>query len=79
MNGQLRIDSMWVYTQVDADGTEGVIAMTLPGLGLTPLLGADLARIASLRPYAQQVATATGRPVVLSHYSVRTDQETIQP
>jgi hypothetical protein len=53
--------------------------MTLPGIGFTPLIGADLARVKSLRPYAQQVATATGRPVVLSHYSVRTDQETIQP
>jgi hypothetical protein len=79
MEGQYRIDSVWAFTQIDTDGTEGIIAMTIPGLGFTPLLGADLARIASLRPYAQKIATATGRPVVLSHYSVRTDQETIQP
>jgi hypothetical protein len=79
MEGQDRIDSMWAFTQIDTDGTEGIIAMTLPGLGWVAVVDADLARINSLRPYAQQVATSTGRPVVLSHYSVRTDQETIQP
>jgi hypothetical protein len=80
MKGQYRIDSLWAFTCVDRDGTEGVCAMTLPEpFGFTPLVGADLARVASLRPYAQEVATATGRPVTLSHFSVRTDQETIQP
>ena len=64
---------------IDEDGTEGVIGASIPGLGFTPLVGAGLARIASLRPYAQAVATAVGRPVVLSHYSVRTDQEVLQP
>lgn len=79
MDGQFRILSFWAFTQVDADDTEGVIGMTVPGLGFTPLVGADLARVASLRPYAQQVATATGRPVTLAHFSVRTDQETFSP
>ncbi len=78
MNGQLRIDSLWAFTSVDTDGTEGVIGMHT-GMGWIPLMGADLAMIAKLRRHAQVIATATGRPVVLSHYSVRTDQETIQP
>lgn len=79
MKGQFRILSLWAFTQVDEDGTEGVIGATVPGLGLTPLVGADLARIASLKPYAQAVAKTTGRPVTLSHFSVRTDQEVLQP
>lgn len=79
MNGQYRIDSMWAFTCVDADGTEGVCAAMIGDLGLVALVGADLARIDSIRPYAQAVATQTRRPVVLSHFSVRTDQETIQP
>lgn len=79
MNGQVRIDSLWAFTAIDKDGTEGVCAATIGDLGVVPLVGADLARIKALRPYAQVVATATGRPVVLSHFSVRTDQETIQP
>lgn len=79
-DGQDRILSLWAFTCLDTDGTEGVIgAPMLGGLGLMPLIGADLARIHSLRPYAQAVATATGRPVTLSHFSVRTDQETLVP
>lgn len=79
MDGQLHIDSLWAFTQVDTDGTEGVIGEFFPKTGWMPLMGADLAMVAKLRPRAQIIATATGRPVVLSHYSVRTDQETIQP
>jgi hypothetical protein len=79
VKGQYRIDSLWAFTCIDSDGTEGVAGALIPKLGFVPLVGADLARIASMRPYAQQVATATGRPVTLSHFSVRTNQETIQP
>lgn len=79
MDGQDRIHSVWAFTMIDDDGSEGIISMTLPGLGTTPLLGADLARVESLRPYAQKVATQLGKPVTLSHYSVRTDQEVILP
>jgi hypothetical protein len=79
MDGQLRIDSLWAFTQVDTDGTEGVIGQYFDKTGWMPLMGADLAMVAKLRPHAQVIATATGRPVVLSHYSLRTDQETIQP
>jgi hypothetical protein len=64
---------------VDDDGTEVVIGQTLPGLGFTALLGADLARIASLRPHAQAIATRMGKPVTLAHFSVRTDQEVLEP
>jgi len=78
MDGQLRIDSMWAFTQVDTDGTEDVIGLQ-SSMGWIPLVGADLAMVAKLRRHAQIIATATGRPVVLSHYSVRTDQETISP
>ena len=79
MDGQYRITSLWAFTSVDTDGTEGIVGMTVPGLGMVPLVGADLARIDSLRSYAQTVATATGLPVTLSHFSVRTDQDTFRP
>lgn len=78
MDGQFRILSMWAFVAVDEDGTEGVVGATTP-LGFMPLVGADLARIESLKPYAQQVATVSGRPVTLAHFSVRTDQETLTP
>lgn len=79
MDGQFKIQSMWAFVVVDDDGTEGVIGRTVPGLGFTPLVGADLARIKDLMPYAQSVATTLGKPVTLAHFSVRTDADVITP
>lgn len=42
----------WVCTQ--PDGSEGVAAATIGWLAM-PLVGADMARIAALRPYAEEV------------------------
>lgn len=79
MDGQLQILSMWAFIVTDDDGTQGVVGTWLPGLGMQPLVGADLARVGSLRPYAQTVASRLGKPVTLAHFSARTDQEVIQP
>lgn len=79
MDGQFRIDSLWAFTVVDDDDTEGIIAQVLPDVGTAPLVGADLARVRSLMPYAQLVATRTGKPVSLVHFSNRTVQEIFQP
>jgi hypothetical protein len=78
MDGQLRIDSLWAFTIVDDDGTEGVPAIDSP-YGPMPMVGADLAMVAKLRPTAQYIATQLGKPVSLVHFSVRTVQETYQP
>lgn len=75
MDGQERILSIFAFIVTDDDGTEGVPALS-SGM---PLVGADLARVASLRPFAQMAADAYGKPVTLAHFSVRTDQEVIQP
>lgn len=79
MDGQLRILSLWAFIIVDDDGTEGIIGMLGPQGTTLPLVGADLARVASLRPYAQQLATQTGKPVTVAHFSVRTDAEVLAP
>lgn len=78
MDGQARIDSMWAFTVVDDDGTEGVVAVQAAG-SMMPLVGADLARVRSLRPLAQRLASDLGKPVSLVHFSTRTVQETLQP
>lgn len=78
--GQVRILSLWAFIMVDpADGSEGVPAFPGPGGVLIPLMGADLARVASMRPIAEQAARRMGVPVTLAHFSVRTDQEVIEP
>ena len=55
MKGQLRIDEMFAFTCIDDDGTEGIPAFNSP-MGPMPMVGADLARIESLRPIAEQLA-----------------------
>jgi hypothetical protein len=77
--GQLRIDEMFAYIQLDPlDNTEGVIAF-LSDTGWMPMVGADMKRIGSLRPLAQQVADETGRPVQLVKFSNREELEMLRP
>jgi hypothetical protein len=78
MEGQIKILSVFAFIALDSDGTEGVVSAQLGGVHM-PLMGADLAMVAKLRPIARQIARTTGAPITLAHFSVRTDQETIQP
>lgn len=79
MEGQYRIDSMWAFTTIDADGSEGVCAFLAADGTMMPMVGADLARVAALKPIAQQIADANGSTVTLAHFSTRTVQEVITP
>jgi hypothetical protein len=74
MNGQLRVLSLYAFLAVDADGTEGVVA-----LGDLPLVGADLSVVSQLRPIAQKLANISGRTITVAHFSVRTDGDVIRP
>ncbi len=77
--GQLRIDEMFAFIQLDPlDNTEGVIAF-LSADGWMPMVGADMARVEKLRPMAQEVADATGRPVQLVKFSTREELEMLRP
>ena len=80
MNGQQKILSIWAYTQIDVvDNTEGIIGYLQDDGRWLPLVGADLARVHSLLPYAQAIADRTQQPVTLAHFSVRTDEVTLSP
>jgi len=76
MNGQLRIDQMFAFIVVDDDGTEGVCAFNGPN-GPVPMVGADMARVESLRPIAQMLANALKKPVTVAKFSIREDIEVI--
>lgn len=79
MRGQLRIDEMFAFIVVDDDGTEGVPAY-LDGSGLwVPLMGADTARVASLRHHGVATARAMKRPVEIVRFTVRERIELIEP
>lgn len=80
-----KIDRLWAFVQEDTGpDDEGVLAAAgaISGLGRSvtlPLIGADMERINSLRPIAQQIADATGKPVKLLTFSVRTEVAVLVP
>lgn len=73
-----KIDEMFAFIADDGSG-EGVIGMSLPGLGFSALVGADMDRVESLKPYAQMIADNSGVEVKLAVFKVRYELETIKP
>jgi hypothetical protein len=57
---------------------EGIPAVQLSGM-MMPLVGADAARVESLRHLAQQVADSSGRTLTLARFTVRENMATITP
>ena len=62
------ITEMYAFVAKDEDG-EGVIGMKTED-GWMPLVGADMARVASLIPHALAVAKASGKEVVLKKFEL---------
>ena len=58
----------------DEDGDEGVIGMSTD-FGWIPLIGADMARVESLRPIAEKVAKETGKKVILKKFKLTSEEE----
>lgn len=78
MRGQVHIDTMYAYIVMDDDDTEGIPAF-MNGNTAMPMVGADQARIESLDPIAQQLATELGKKVTLVRFSVREEVKVIEP
>lgn len=78
MKGQRSIDTVFVFVIRDDDGTEGIPAVLLGG-GQMPLVGADLDRVASLEPLAQQLANASGKTIHLIQFTNREEVRAIEP
>lgn len=62
-----KITQMMAWICTEPDGQEGIPAIA-SGMGPLPLIGADVERIESMRPYAEQLA-ASGMPVKLVRFS----------
>ena len=73
----LSIDKLYAYIAVDDEG-EGITSF-ITEMGPTPMIGADQARVDSLKPMAQMIANQSNCRVVLTEFSVRTDLEIIEP
>jgi hypothetical protein len=78
MRGQVKIDQMYAYIVMDDDNTEGIPAYQAGNMTM-PMVGADEARIESLNPIAQQMATGLGKKVTLVRFSVREEMEVFEP
>lgn len=73
-----RIDSVFVFIAADENGDEGLIGCEGPH-GWVPFVCGDLERVEQLRPLAQDVADATGRPVTLRYLGTARNVETLIP
>lgn len=78
MAGEMpKIEHMWAYLSVDpTDGNEGVIGMTTPA-GWMPFVCADMDRVKSLRPFAEEIAKYRKMTVRLAKFTVREDVEVV--
>lgn len=81
-----KIDRLFAFVTEDTGpDDEGVISASAPVLGPfhahmpMPLIGADDGRIESLRPVAQKIADATGKPVKLLSFTMRTEVAVLLP
>lgn len=75
-----RIDAMYAFVISDtSDDDEGVVATLGPGNAWVPMVGADRARLDSLRTVAQQIASAAGKKIRLVRFSVREELDVIEP
>lgn len=72
----LKITEMWAFVSVDEAGNEGIIGFK-NGDTWMPLVGADSARIAELRPIANKMARYTGMTIKLIKFTQREDIETL--
>ena len=72
-----RIDCMYAFVAEDSEPEdEGIIGMQTDD-GWLPLVGADMARVESLKPVAQAIAQATGKRVKLLHFAQRKEVEVL--
>ncbi len=68
-----RIEEMYAFVAEDSGpDDEGVVAMSA-GDVMLPLVGADMARVESLRPIARDISAQTGKKIKLLHFTQRED------
>jgi hypothetical protein len=75
-----KITKMFAFVIEDkGPDDEGVPAAMSPDGKWMPLMGADLTRIESLKPIAQQMADQAQKPIRIVEFSVREDVGLITP
>ena len=73
-----KITEMYAFVSEDTGPEdEGVVAEKFGGVWM-PLVGADMARVESLKPLARMVAKKTGKPLKLLRFTNRELMEIIE-
>lgn len=70
MKGQLKINQLFAFIIVDDDGTEGVPAIQA-GAVMMPLMGADMARVDSLKTLIEGDPAFRGRRLTICRFGHR--------
>lgn len=73
-----KISEIFAFISTDNDGNEGVCGYSTKA-GMLPMIGADMARIETLRPMAKALAGMTKKKIQLIKFKVREDLEVIEP
>jgi hypothetical protein len=72
------IEEMYAFISYDKDDNdEGICAMNTRGMWI-PMVGADMARVESLKPVAQQIVSMTGKKIKICKFSTREVLEIIK-
>lgn len=66
-----KITEMFAYVVEDkGPDDEGVMAMMLPNGVWAPMVGADVARAVLIKPMAEEIAKAAGKPYKCLHFKL---------
>ena len=66
-----KVTEMFAFVAEDrGSDDEGVMAMRLPTGDWAPMVGADTARVRSLKPIADAISQATGKPYRILHFKL---------
>lgn len=63
------IKELYAFIAKDKDG-EGVMGLTTPD-GPIPMIGADVDRVNSLKPFADKISKQTGTPYEIRYFVVK--------
>ena len=76
-----KIEKLYAYIAHEKEDPddEGVTAFLVPGMGWMPMVGADKARMMSLKQKAQEIANTMGQKITLAEFNNKTVLETIEP
>jgi hypothetical protein len=75
-----RVNEMSAFVVADTGPEdEGITAFCGPDGVWHPMVGADMARVNSLREQAQRIADVTGKPIKVLRFTTRGEVEVIAP